>query len=94
MPDPLDNAAPFNDKQGTRIAKEPTGAGAEPTEATKGEPAGESHEHLGGYGGHGGTPKIHPTKPDEPRRDPRDLGSETSARREPPSEPDIPRSRR
>ena len=93
MADRLDNSAPFDDNQGTRIAKEKTGAGAEPTQGTGGEPAGESHEHLSGYGGHAGTPKIHPTKPDEPIRDPRDAG-ETSARREPPSEPDIPRSRR
>jgi hypothetical protein len=93
MPDPLDNSAPFNDKQGTRIAKQPSGAGAEATESTQGEPAADKSEHVSGYGGHGGTPKIHPTKPDEPRRDPRDVG-ETTARREPPIEPDIPRSRR
>jgi hypothetical protein len=71
MPDPLDNSAPFNDKQGTRIANEPADAGAEAN-----------------------APRIHPTKPEEPRRDPRDMGSEATARREPPSEPDIPRSRR
>lgn len=57
MGDKLDNSAPFNDDQGTRIAKDPTGAGAEATEGTKGGPSNGNHEHLSGYGGKGGTPK-------------------------------------
>jgi hypothetical protein len=63
MPDPLDNSAPFDDDQGTRISNkpapdvsEPTGAGAEATEGTQGEPKGRSHEHRSGYGGKGGEP--------------------------------------
>lgn len=40
MADNLDNSAPFNDKQGTRIAKEPTGAGAEAAEGIHGSPKG------------------------------------------------------
>lgn len=38
MADKLDNTAPFNDGQGTRIAKEPTGAGAEAAEGIHGKP--------------------------------------------------------
>lgn len=53
----LDNSAPFNDDQGTRISREPTGAGAEATEGTQGEPKGSSHTHRSGYGGEGGEPK-------------------------------------
>jgi hypothetical protein len=60
MADKLDDAAPFNDDQGTRIST-PTGAGAEATEGTDGEPEGRSHEHQSGYGGKGGKPK----KPNE-----------------------------
>jgi hypothetical protein len=60
MPDQLDNAAPFDDDQGTRISNkpptEPTGAGAEATEGTQGEPKGRSHEHRSGYGGKAGEP--------------------------------------
>ena len=62
MPDSLDNSAPFDDDQGTRISNkppsstEPTGAGAEATEGTQGEPKGRSHEHRSGYGGKGGEP--------------------------------------
>ena len=64
MADELDDTAAFNDDQGTRIAKEPTGAGAEATEGTQGEPRGRSHEHRSGYGGNGGEPK----KPNEPNK--------------------------
>lgn len=60
MTDQLDDSAPFNDDQGTRIST-PTGAGAEATEGTQGEPKGRSHEHVSGYGGKGGAPK----KPNE-----------------------------
>lgn len=38
MTDKLDNSAPFNDDQGTRIAREPTGAGAEAAEGIHGDP--------------------------------------------------------
>jgi hypothetical protein len=57
MTDKLDNSAPFDDDQGTRISRKPTGAGAEATEGTQGEPEGKSHEHRSGYGGDGGDPK-------------------------------------
>jgi len=60
MADKLDNSAPFDDDQGTRIAKEPTGAGAEATEGTDGEPS-RGQQHVSTYGGKGGKPK----KPDE-----------------------------
>lgn len=56
MADRLDDSAPFNDDQGTRVS-EPTGAGAEATESTDGEPGGPSHEHRSGYGGKAGEPK-------------------------------------
>jgi hypothetical protein len=56
MPDRLDNSAPFDDDQGTRIS-EPTGAGAEATSGTDGEPRSRSHEHESGYGGKAGRPK-------------------------------------
>jgi hypothetical protein len=56
--DKLDDSAPFNDDQGTRISREPTGAGAEATEGTEGEPRGSSHEHQSGYGGKAGKPKT------------------------------------
>lgn len=62
MTDELDNSAPFNDDQGTRIS-EPTGAGAEATEGTQGEPKGRSHQHRSAYGGDGGEPK----EPNEPK---------------------------
>jgi hypothetical protein len=68
MPDPLDDSAPFDDQQGTRIANEPTGAGAEATEGTQGEPKSNSHEHRSGYGGEGGNPKVEPA-PDIPHSD-------------------------
>ena len=35
--DKLDNSAPFNDDQGTRIAREPTGAGAEGAQGIHGD---------------------------------------------------------
>ena len=56
MADKLDNSAPFDDDQGTRIAKEPTGAGAEATAGTQGEPS-KGNQHQSGYGGKGGEPK-------------------------------------
>ena len=40
MADKLDNSAPFNDDQGTRTAKKPTGAGAEAAEGIHGAPKG------------------------------------------------------
>jgi hypothetical protein len=40
MADKLDDSAPFQDRQGTRIAGEPTGAGAEAAEGIHGSPAG------------------------------------------------------
>lgn len=42
MADKLDNSAPFNDDQGTRQAKKPTGAGAEAAEGIHGAPKGRS----------------------------------------------------
>jgi hypothetical protein len=36
--DKLDNTAPFNDGQGTRVAGKPTGAGAEAAEGIHGDP--------------------------------------------------------
>lgn len=65
MSDPLDNSAPFDDDKGTRISK-PTGAGAEATEGTRGEPDSGSHEHRSGYGGEGGKPKKPNDGPDIP----------------------------
>lgn len=44
MADKLDNSAPFNDDQGTRIAKEPTGAGAEAAEGIHGAPEGRAED--------------------------------------------------
>lgn len=38
MTDKLDNSAPFDDEQGTRIAAKPTGAGAEAAEGIHGDP--------------------------------------------------------
>lgn len=38
MADKLDNSAPFDDAQGTRIARQPTGAGAEAAEGIHGKP--------------------------------------------------------
>lgn len=88
MADKLDNSAAFDDEQGTRIAREPTGAGSEAAEGIHGDPKhreklrdpsdksslsdedspesdrsgseplhSNSHEHPGGYGGAGGTPR-------------------------------------
>jgi hypothetical protein len=51
----------LNDDQGTRIAKQPTGAGAEATEGTDGKPESSSQDHHSAYGGKGGKPK----KPNE-----------------------------
>jgi hypothetical protein len=65
MTDKLDDSAPFNDDQGTRISREPTGAGAEATEGTQGEPESSSHEHRSGYGGDGGEPKKPSDAPTE-----------------------------
>ena len=61
MTDDLDNSAPFDDGQGTRIAREqpPTGAGSEATDgATGGKPSRGNHEHESGYGGKKGQPKV------------------------------------
>lgn len=38
MADKLDNSAPFNDDQGTRVSGKPTGAGAEAAEGIHGDP--------------------------------------------------------
>ena len=38
MSDKLDNSAPFDDDQGTRIARDATGAGAEAAEGIHGDP--------------------------------------------------------
>ena len=65
MADKLDDSAPFNDDQGTRVS-EPTGAGAEASEGTDGEPRGRSHEHRSGYGGEAGKPKEPNQGPDIP----------------------------
>ena len=58
MIDKLDDAAPFNDDQGTRTSDDSTGAGAEASRATDGEPGSGSHKHESGYGGRGGQPKL------------------------------------
>jgi hypothetical protein len=58
MTDKLDDSAPFNDDQGTRISDDATGAGAEATRGTKGEPKSNSQDHLSGYGGKAGEPKL------------------------------------
>lgn len=42
MSDTLDDSAPFRDDQGTRMAKEPTGAGAEAAEGIHGAPRARS----------------------------------------------------
>ena len=47
MADKLDNSAPFNDDQGTRRSKEPTGAGAEASEGIHGSPKGRTEERDG-----------------------------------------------
>ena len=57
MTDDLDNAAPFNDDQGTKVSKDSTGAGAEPTQHVEGQPKEHRTEHESGYGGRGGEPK-------------------------------------
>ena len=54
----------FNDDQGTRIAEEPTGAGAEATQGTDGKPSKDAEKHRSGYGGDAGDPK----RPNEPKR--------------------------
>ena len=66
MTDRLDDSASFNDDQGTRVS-EPTGAGAEATQSTDGEPRGRSHEHRSGYGGEAGEPKEPNRAPDVPK---------------------------
>jgi hypothetical protein len=63
MADRLDDSAPFDDDQGTRISKTPTGAGAEATEGSRAEQEGRTHEHRSGYGGDNGEPK----EPYEPK---------------------------
>ena len=57
MTDDLDNSAPFDDDQGTRIPKKPTGAGAEPTRSTDEHRQDRTPDHESGYGGKGGEPK-------------------------------------
>ena len=58
MSDRLDNSAPFEDDQGTRVSSsDATGAGAEATSGTNGKPARDSHKHESGYGGKAGQPK-------------------------------------
>jgi len=56
MIDDLDDSAPFNDDQGTKVTKDSTGAGAEPTQHVEGQPKRQT-EHESGYGGRGGEPK-------------------------------------
>lgn len=55
MPDKLDNAAPFNDEQGTKIPGKSTGAGAEATEGIRNKDNADdnSEQHLSKYGGSG-----------------------------------------
>lgn len=57
MTDDLDNSAPFNDEQGTKVTKDSTGAGAEATQHVEGQPKERDTEHESGYGGRGGEPK-------------------------------------
>lgn len=47
----------INDDQENRVARKPTGAGAEATEGTDGKPETNSHEHRSAYGGKGGEPQ-------------------------------------
>ena len=56
MTDELDDSAPFNDEQGTKVTRDSTGAGAEPTQHVEGQPK-RTTEHESGYGGRGGEPK-------------------------------------
>ena len=63
MTDKLDNSAPFDDDQGTRIARKPTGAGAEATKGSQGESSKGNQDHESGYGGKGGKPKKPSDKP-------------------------------
>jgi hypothetical protein len=59
MTDKLDNSAPFDDDQGTRVSDDnSTGAGAEASRGTQGEPRSRGHEHVSGYGGEAGEPKL------------------------------------
>jgi hypothetical protein len=67
MTDRLDDSAPFNDDQGTRISETPTGAGGEATEGSRDEPERRTHEHRSGYGGDKGEPK----EPYDPKDIPR-----------------------
>jgi len=57
MADKLDNSAPFDDDQGTRISGEPTGAGTEPARGTDGEGKSGDHENESSYRGKAGQPK-------------------------------------
>ena len=57
MADRLDNATPFDDDQGKRGSKPSTGAGAEATESTDGEPRTNSQDHESAYGGKAGNPR-------------------------------------
>ena len=63
MADKLDDSAPFDDDQGTRVSQKPTGAGAEANAGTQGEPERRTHEHRSSYGGDMGEPK----EPSDPK---------------------------
>lgn len=57
MADDLDDSAPFNDDQGTKLSENATGMGSEATQHTDGQPREHDREHESGYGGRGGEPK-------------------------------------
>jgi hypothetical protein len=57
MSDRLNDSAPIDDELRKRAPAKPTGAGAEATEGTDGEPESSSQEHHSAYGGKGGEPK-------------------------------------
>jgi hypothetical protein len=56
MTDKLDNSAPFNDDQGTRVSGNPTGAGAEAAEGIHGRPGGREANGSKQDGGDGSDP--------------------------------------
>lgn len=58
MADDLDNSAPFNDDQGTKLSEDSSAMGSEATQHVDGQPHHErDREHESGYGGRGGHPK-------------------------------------
>jgi hypothetical protein len=57
MADDLDDSAPFNDDQGTKLSKDSTGMGSEATQHVDGQPKNRTTEHESGYGGRGGDAK-------------------------------------